>query len=142
MGSRGRSLVENLSNMENLGELNAGLTVINESLLSQRSDSKKDLILLYADALYAELSNQMLQNLENSASDIVPSLEKLRILISKQGTENCDQTKSMLLLCTTLGTIRSLVTSINVLCSKNLELPTLTAENVEKQEMIQNRWQS
>ena len=37
LGSRGRGLVENLGNMESASELLAGLSVINETLLAQRS---------------------------------------------------------------------------------------------------------
>lgn len=131
LGSRGRNLVENLSNMENLGELNAGITVINESLLGQRSDTKKDLILIYADALYAELTNEMLQNASNPVNDILPSLEKLRRLISKQGTENCNQTKSLLTVCHHLGMIRNFIKSINILCGTTLESPKLSLDDVE-----------
>jgi len=131
LGSRGRSLVENLSNMENLSELNAGLTVINESLLGQRSDTKKDLILAYADALYAELANEMVQNANNPVNDIIPSLEKLRRFISKQGTENCNETKTIMAICHHLGMIRDLIRSINILCGHKLDPPKLPMGDIE-----------
>ena len=64
-----------------------------EIVQSQRSDSKKDTVLKYTDAFYAEFADKLIQK-KKSLSIVLPYMEKLVKLIGKTGIENCDQTKA------------------------------------------------
>ena len=64
-----------------------------EIVQSQRSDSKKDTVLKYTDAFYAEFADKLIQK-KKSLSIVSPYMEKLVKLIGKTGVENCDQTKA------------------------------------------------
>ena len=94
-------------------------------------DNKKDLVLCYSDALYAEQTNKILQSESIPLTDIIPVLEKLRKIISKQGTENADQTKGILVVCQTVEKLKKLVRSINSLCNKKLEVPTVDVKSLQ-----------
>ena len=68
-------------------------SLASEIVQSQRSDSKKDTVLKYTDAFYAEFADKLIQK-KKSLSIVSPYMEKLVKLIGKTGVENCDQTKA------------------------------------------------
>ena len=116
LGSIGRTLVENLESIESETELNGGHAFVVEILSSQRSDAKKDLVLRYADAFYAEFADKLIQKDSASFDIIIGYMEKLIKLIKKNGVENCEQTSSIVGIWSSIVQFKKLVASINSLC--------------------------
>ena len=94
-------------------------------------DSKKDLVLTYSDAVYAEQTNKILQSESIPLVEIIPVLEKFRKIVAKQGTENADQTKGILVVCQTVEKLKKLVWSVNSLCNKKLEVPSVDVKSLQ-----------
>ena len=129
MGSRGRALIKNLEGMSSVSELVAGLTFVTEALGSIKSDSKKDQILRYTDALYVECGNEIFN--DGAGDELFDVLEKLVKTISLQGTDNAFQCKTFIESCRHVSAVRELVDRINSVTGKALVVPRVDVSNPE-----------
>ena len=129
MGSRGRALIKNLEGMSSVSELVAGLTFVSEALGSIKSDSKKDQILRYTDALYVECGNEIFN--DGAGDELFDVLEKLVKTISLQGTDNAFQCKTFIESCRHVSAVRELVDRINSVTGKALVVPRVDVSNPE-----------
>ncbi|CBY08725.1 unnamed protein product [Oikopleura dioica] len=129
MGSRGRALIKNLEGMSSVSELVAGLTFVSEALGSIKSDSKRDQILRYTDALYVECGNEIFN--DGAGDEIFDVLDKLVKIINLQGTDNASQCKTFIESCRHVSAVRELVDRINSVTGKALVVPRVDVSNPE-----------